>query len=121
MNVDWNVGHSLSAGVPHTRSLVLNSCSFGKYKVKLGLKEPATVNVAGAVQDMQKSIDEQTKVIQSLVEQIQKQQEYINNKLEEKDRRLMAGIKENEESIKQVAVTNHEEEKKGWLARLFGK
>lgn len=70
---------------------------------------------------MQKSIVEQTKVIQSLVEQIQKQQEYINNKLEEKDRRLMAGIKENEESIKQVAITNHEEEKKGWLARLFGK
>ena len=56
---------------------------------------------------MQKSIDEQRKVIQSLVEQIQKQQEYINNKLEEKNRRLMAGIKENEESIKQAAVTNH--------------
>jgi polyhydroxyalkanoate synthesis regulator phasin len=54
---------------------------------------------------MQKTMDEQTKVIQSLVEQIKKQQEYI----EERDKRLILGIKENEESIKQVATANHEE------------
>jgi hypothetical protein len=80
-----------------------------------------TVNVAEALQDMQKAMDEQTKVIQSLVEQIQKQQEYIDKKLEERDRRLIADIKENEETKTQVAVTNEEEEKKGWFARLFGK
>lgn len=80
-----------------------------------------TVNVAEALQDMQKAMNEQTKVIQSLVEQIQKQQEYIDNKLEERDQRLIADIKENEETKTQVAVANQVEEKKGWFARLLGK
>lgn len=64
-----------------------------------------TVNIGEALQDMQKAMNEQTKIIQSLVEQIKKQQEYI----EERDKRLISGIKENEESIKQVAAANHEE------------
>lgn len=79
-----------------------------------------TVNIGEALQDMQKTMNEQTKVIQSLVEQIQKQQEYINDMLEEKNEFIPA-IKENEKSLKQVAAANHEEEKKGWIARLLGK
>lgn len=70
-----------------------------------------TVNVGEALQDMKKAMNEQNKIIQSLVEHMHKQQEYIDTKLEERDRKLMAAIRENQESRKQVAVTDHEQEK----------
>lgn len=70
-----------------------------------------TVNVGEALQDMKKAMNEQNKIIQSLVEHMHKQQEYIDTKLEERDRKLMAAIRENQEGRKQVAVTNHEQEK----------
>ncbi|WP_394192039.1 DUF3967 domain-containing protein [Paenisporosarcina quisquiliarum] len=70
-----------------------------------------TVNVGEALQDMKKAMNEQNKIIQSLVEHMHKQQEYIDTKLEERDRKLMAAIRENQESRKQVAVTDHEHEK----------
>ena len=70
-----------------------------------------TVNVGEALQDMKKAMNEQNKIIQSLVEHMHKQQEYIDTKLEERDRKLMAAIRENQEGRKQVAVTDHEREK----------
>lgn len=70
-----------------------------------------TVNVGEALQDMKKAMHEQNKIIQSLAEQMQKQQEYIDTKLEERDRKLMAAIRENQESRKQVAVTDQVQEK----------
>ena len=66
-----------------------------------------TVNIGETLQDIQKAMNEQNKIIQSLVEQIKNQQEYI----EERDKWFLSGIKENEESIKQVAAANHEEKK----------
>jgi molybdopterin converting factor small subunit len=68
-----------------------------------------TVNVGEALQDMKKAMNEQNKIIQSLVEHMHKQQEYIDTKLEERDRKLMAAIRENQEGRKQVAVTDHEQ------------
>ena len=70
-----------------------------------------TVNVGEAIQDMKKAMNEQNKIIQSLVEHMQNQQEYIDTKLEERDRKLMAAIRENQESRKQVAATDQEKER----------
>lgn len=75
-----------------------------------------TINVGEALQDMKTIINEQNKIIQSLVEQIQKHQEYINNKLEERDQKLMATIKENQETKQQIASN---QEKINWISRLF--
>jgi molybdopterin converting factor small subunit len=69
-----------------------------------------TVNVGEALQDINKTMHEQNKVIQSLVEHMQKQQEYIDTKLEERDRMLMTAIRENQESRKQVAATDQKKE-----------
>lgn len=64
-----------------------------------------TVNLGEALQDMKLAMNEQNIIIQSLIEQIQKQQEYIDNKLEERDKNLIAAIKESQESKKQMATT----------------
>lgn len=69
-----------------------------------------TVNVGEALQDMNKAMDEQNKVIQSLVEHMQKQQEYIETRLEERDSKLMTAIRETQESRKQMAATEQEKE-----------
>ena len=69
-----------------------------------------TVNVGEALQDMNKAMHEQNKVIQSLVEHMQKQQEYIDTRLEERDRRLMTAIRENQESRKQMDAADQEKE-----------
>jgi len=68
-----------------------------------------TVNVGEALQDMNKAMHEQNKVIQSLVEHMQKQQEYIDTRLEERDKMLMAAIRENQESKKQMAADQEKE------------
>jgi hypothetical protein len=70
-----------------------------------------TVNIGEALQDMKKAIHEQNKIIESLVVQMKKQQDYIDNKLEERDRKLMAAIRDNQESRKQIAATDQEKER----------
>ena len=70
-----------------------------------------TLNVSEALEDMKKAMYEQNTIIQSLAEQMQKQQEYISTKLEERDRALMAAIRENQESKKQIAVADLKKEK----------
>jgi len=45
-------------------------------------EENVSVQVSRALQDLKKDMDEQNEVIRSLVEQIQKQQEYIDNRIE---------------------------------------
>jgi DNA-binding transcriptional MerR regulator len=84
-------------------------------------EQKVSVHVGEALQDLKESMDEQNKVIRSLVEQVQKQQEYIDTKLEERDRRLIESLREMQEARKEIAVLSHEEEKKGWFARVFGK
>lgn len=69
------------------------------------------VNVGETLQEMKETMNEQNKIIQSLVEQMQKQQEYINTKLEDRDKMLMAAIRENQESRKQITVADFKEEK----------
>jgi predicted RND superfamily exporter protein len=67
-----------------------------------------TANVGEALQDMKKAMHEQNKIIQLLVDQMKKQQDYIDNKLEERDRKLIAAIRENQESRKQIAVADRQ-------------
>ncbi|PFZ88595.1 DUF3967 domain-containing protein [Bacillus pseudomycoides] len=52
-----------------------------------------------------------------LIEQLQKQQDYINNKLEKRDQKLLETIREVQETKLLTAST----EQKGFFARLFGK
>lgn len=49
-----------------------------------------------------------------LLNQLQKQQEYISNKLEERDQKLMLTLKETLETKRQLAITSAEVSKKKW-------
>lgn len=69
-----------------------------------------TVNVGEALQAMEKAMHEQNKLIESLIDQMKKQQEYIDTRLKERDSMLMVAIRENQETRKQVAVTGNENE-----------
>ncbi|MCJ7983641.1 MerR family transcriptional regulator [Priestia sp. OVL9] len=60
--------------------------------------ERMTVNVGEALQTLDKRLDEQNTLIQSLVEQMNKQQAFIENKLMERDQRLIEAIRENQEA-----------------------
>lgn len=63
-----------------------------------------TVDVGETLLNLQKSVNDQNKIIQSLADQLQKQQEYITTKLDERDRMLLAAIRDNQESKKQIAA-----------------
>lgn len=49
-----------------------------------------------------------------LLNQLQKQQEYISDKLEERDKKLMLTLKETLETKKQLTITSAEVSKKKW-------
>lgn len=70
-----------------------------------------TVDVGETLIELREAMNEQNKIIQSLADQLQKQQEYISTKLEERDRTLMAAIREKQESQKQIAVAELKKEK----------
>lgn len=53
-----------------------------------------------------------------LLNQLKKQQEYINNKLEERDRILIESIREIQEAKQEIASSN-KQEKKSFFFRLF--
>lgn len=87
-----------------------------------------SVNAGEALQKLQKSVNEQNEIIQSLVDQLQSQQIYIDKKLNERDMKLMQTMKEIQEGKKQIAAGEDTQDdnfkegnKKGWIARLFGK
>lgn len=77
-----------------------------------------TVNTSEVLIQLQKDMNEQKKFNQSLLETLQKQQEYINTKLEERDRKLMESLRAIQETKKELAVTQ-EKEKQPWWKRLF--
>lgn len=53
-----------------------------------------------------------------LLEQLEKQQEYIDDKMTKRDEELIRLVREQQETKRMIAAS---EEKKGFLARLFGK
>jgi uncharacterized protein YydD (DUF2326 family) len=71
------------------------------------------------IADQKEEIAELRKHVADIEKKQQEQQEYIDNKLEERDQKLMVAIRENQEVKKQVAVS--QEKKKSWISRLFQK
>jgi Fic family protein len=81
-----------------------------------------TVSSSEVLVQLQKDMNEQKKFNQSLLETLQKQQEYINTKLEERDRVLLQSIRELQETKKQIASSEEEKKKKkGFFSSLFNR
>jgi len=66
--------------------------------------------------EMKGMIHKQNEIIMNLSDKIDKQQEYINTNLAERDQKLMKALEDNIETQKQIASEN---EKKGFWKRLF--
>ncbi len=65
-------------------------------------------------------IAELRKHIADVEEQQQKQTDYINNKLEERDRKLMGSIREIQEVKKEIAAATQEKNER-WWNKIFKK
>ncbi|KIL72276.1 hypothetical protein [Bacillus badius] len=84
-------------------------------------EEVVTVNVAETLQDMKKSMAEMNEKYDELMKAFKLQQEYIDQKLEARDQKLMEALNHSLEIRKELASGKQEEEKKkGFWARLFG-
>jgi hypothetical protein len=73
---------------------------------------------------LQERLERQENFNRELVERLEQQQTYIDNRLEERDRRLMESLRDSQEvkqQLLQIAAAQEEEKKKGFFARLFGK
>lgn len=71
-------------------------------------------------------IDQQNKMIMGLMKKMDEQQKYIDDRLEQRDRNLMAAIRDSQEvkkQLMQIAVAREEKknEKNGFWSKLFGK
>ena len=75
-------------------------------------EQKMSVHVGEALQDLKKGMDEQNKIIHSLVEQMKKQQEYIDKKLEARDQKLIETLKESMEARKQIASSKEDQRKR---------
>lgn len=99
--------------------------------VQLDDDEPMTVNVADELKRMNGKLEqqyqEQAEFNKVLLEQLQKQQTYIDEKLEKRDVLLvesLRGMMEERKAIAETSVSVEEEQnqhKKGFFARMFGK
>lgn len=83
-------------------------------------EQTMNIQVGEALSSMKKSIDEQNEVIRSLAEQMKKQQEYIDERLEQRDQRLIAAIRESQEVRREIAAEK-EKKKKNWFTHFFKK
>lgn len=68
--------------------------------------------------ELKELMQQQSELIQGLTDKVDKQQEYINERLKERDRLLMQSINEMLDSKKQIEAPA---EKKGFFSRLFNK
>ncbi|MGR5880867.1 DUF3967 domain-containing protein [Bacillus cereus] len=60
-------------------------------------------------------------MIEGLTKTIQQQNEYLNKRLEERDRVLMTTLREIQDTKKQIAVSSEQKNKTWqWLRRMFG-
>jgi len=89
-----------------------------EYGVQVGNTEKESSqerdNNAMTKEQMQEFMDQQQKFNKELLDRLDKQQQYIDNRLNERDRDLIQGIRELQEQ-KQIAATKEEEgNKKPW-------
>lgn len=76
------------------------------------------------IKELKEMINQQNTLILELMKRLDQQQTYIDNRLEERDKRLMESLRDSQEvkhQLLQLAASHEEEKKKGFLARLFGK
>lgn len=74
------------------------------------------------VNDLTDTNQKQTELIEELFMRLDQQQKYIEERLEERDRKLVESLRQSQEeklALLEMAATQ-EEKKKGFLARLFG-
>lgn len=95
--------------------------------VQLDDDELVTVSVADELQRMNEKLEKQAEFNKLLLEQLQQQKTYIDEKLEKRDVLLvesLRGMMEERKAIVETAASVEEEQqqqKKGFFARLFGK
>ena len=73
------------------------------------------------IKSLKEHSEQQEAFNKALIQKLEEQTNYINDRLEERDKRLMESIREVQEVKKLVAPAKEEEKKKGFFARLFGK
>lgn len=76
------------------------------------------------IKSMKETIEQQNVLLQELMKKMDQQQKYIDQRLEERDQKLIESLRQSQEERKvllEIAAAHEEEKKKGFFARLFGK
>ncbi|MFB8427028.1 MerR family transcriptional regulator [Priestia megaterium] len=100
--------------------------------------EKSMITMGSAFENMQESLqalhekhEKQEEFNRQLIDSLQKQEKYIQNSIDRRDKQLTESIREQQdikkmlleikESQKEIAAASQKENKKGWLQRLFSK
>lgn len=77
------------------------------------------------IERLEDKIDKQGELLEKLVHKLDTQQRYIDQSLEDRDKKMMNYIRENQEKTKHLLETtvhkDKDEDRKGFFQRLFGK
>jgi DNA-binding transcriptional MerR regulator len=73
------------------------------------------------IKEIKEELRQQKEFNKTLIEKLDLQQRYIEQRLNERDQVLLHSIKEIQEQKRLTAVTEQEHEKKSFWARIFGK
>lgn len=68
--------------------------------------------------------EKQTKFNEELLKRLDQQQKYIDDRMNERDKRLIESLRESQEerqALLQIAAAQEEDKKKGFFSRIFGK
>lgn len=83
--------------------------------------EGAMLEMAKKMDQFQSQFNQQKEFNRQLVDRLDQQQKYIDERMNERDRLLMESLRGIQEQNKLIAATQEEEKKKGFWKRLFGK
>ncbi|HLR70888.1 MAG TPA: MerR family transcriptional regulator [Pseudogracilibacillus sp.] len=68
---------------------------------------------------LSEQVEQQNDLIKGLANKLDQQQEYIDNRLKERDQMLMQSLDESLETQKQIAAEEKKESNKGFFSKLF--
>ncbi len=91
-----------------------------QYALQLQIALEQMSKTMQVIANQKEEIAELRKHIADVEEQQQKQTDYINNKLEERDRKLMGSIREIQEVKKEIAAATQEKNER-WWNKIFKK
>lgn len=83
--------------------------------------ERSIVRSDEVIEKLMLHIERQDKFNNELLERLDKQQQYIDERLGERDNALLQGVRELQETKQQLAASIEDDKKKGFWARLLGK